>query len=159
MCDYISLSLASLCCSELLVILHAGMDRTLLIVAFCCVVYFTTLCTSSFAGGGLMLRSKTCPIAAGRRFFYSVVVFYCHGSTMGCFRRFRRLKAISSASTVGCFRCYINLFRRPKTIQCLMVRAPFENQFPVWMAMLVGCMSLLMVGDDRWLSAFLYSLA
>ncbi len=77
---------------------------------------------------------------------------------MGCFRRFRRLNAISSASTVGCFRCYINLLRRPKAIQCLMDRAPLENQFRVWMVMLVGCMSLFMVGDDRWLSAFLYLL-
>ena len=72
---------------------------------------------------------------------------------------FRRLKAISSASTVGRFRCYINLFRRLKALQCLLVRAPFENQFPVWMVMLVDCMSLFMVGVDRWLSAFLYSLA
>ncbi len=35
-----------------------------------------------------MLRSKTCPIAAGRRSFYSVVVFYFHGCTMRCFRRY-----------------------------------------------------------------------
>ena len=36
------------------------------------------------------MRGKTCPIAAGRRSFYSVVVFYYHGSTMGCFRRYIR---------------------------------------------------------------------
>ncbi len=95
-----------------------------------------------------MLRSKTCPIAAGRRSFYSVVVFYYHGNTMGCFRRLRWLKAISSASTVGCFRCYINLFRRLKAIQWLLVRAPFDNQFPVWMVMLVivcHCLWLVMI--------------
>ena len=60
------------------------------LLAFRCVVYFTTISTSSFAGGDSMLRSKTCPIAAGRRSFYSVVVFYYHGSTMGCFRRYIR---------------------------------------------------------------------
>ena len=60
------------------------------LLAFCCVVYFTTISTSSIAGSDLLLRSKACPIAAGRRFFYSVVVFYFHGSTMGCFRRYIR---------------------------------------------------------------------
>ena len=52
-------------------------------------MYFTTISTSSF-GGDLLLSSKTCPIAAGRRSFYSVVVFYYHGSTMGCFRSYIR---------------------------------------------------------------------
>ncbi len=60
------------------------------LLAFCCVLHFTTIPTSSFAGGDLMLRSKACPIAAGRRSFYSVVVFCNHCSTMGCFRRYIR---------------------------------------------------------------------
>ncbi len=57
---------------------------------FRCVVYFTTISTSGFAGGDLMLISQSCPNTAGRRSFYSVVVFYFHGSTMGCFRRYIR---------------------------------------------------------------------
>ena len=89
----------------------------------------------------------------------SVLLSWQHYGMLSALHSFRRLKAISSASTVGCFRCYINLFRRLKALQCLLVRAPFENQFPVWMVMLVDCMSLFMVGVDRWLSAFLYSLA
>ena len=67
-----------------------GLIEPFWLLAFCCVVYFTTISTSSIAGSDLLLRSKTCPIAAGRRFFYSVVVFYFHGSTMGCFRRYIR---------------------------------------------------------------------
>ena len=89
----------------------------------------------------------------------SVLLSWQHYGMLSALHSFRRLKAISSASTVGCFRCYINLFRRLNALQCLLVRAPFENQFPVWMVMLVDCMSLFMVGVDRWLSAFLYSLA
>jgi len=118
--------------------------------------------TSSIHGGDLSLRSKTCPIAAGRRFFYSVVVFYYHGSTMGCFRRYIRFvgaKLYLVPALWDAFDVTLICFRRSKAIQCLLVRAPFENQFPVWMVMLVGCMSLFMVGVDRWLSAFLYSLA
>ena len=88
----------------------------------------------------------------------SVLLSWQHYGMLSALHSFRRLKAISSASTVGCFRCYINLFRRLKALQCLLFRAPFENQFPVWMVMLVDCMSLFMVGVDRWFSAFLYSL-
>jgi hypothetical protein len=132
------------------------------LLAFCCVVYFTTISTSSIAGSDLLLRSKACPIAAGRRSFYSVVVFYFHGSTMGCFRRYIRFvgpKLYLVPALWDAFDVTLICFRRPKAIQCFLVRAPFENQFPVWMVMLVGCMSLFMVGVDRWFSAFLYSLA
>jgi hypothetical protein len=39
------------------------------------------------------------------------------------------------------------LFRLPKAIFSAFVSAPYENQFLVWMVMLVDCMSLLTAGD------------
>jgi hypothetical protein len=38
------------------------------------------------------------------------------------------------------------LFRLPKSISSAFVSAPYENQFLVWMVMLVDCMSLFMAG-------------
>ncbi len=82
-------------------------------------------------------------------------------STIECFRRYNCFvgSTLYLGPALGCFRCYIYLFRRLKTIHCLLFRVLFEFQFPVWIIMLMDCMAMFMVGVDRWLSAFLYSLA
>jgi len=79
-----------------------------------------------------MLRSKTCPIAAGRRSFYSVVVFYFHGCTMGCFRRYIR-------------------FVGAKLYLVHLVSGPFRRSVSSVGGDVGGLYDLILVGVDRWL--------
>ncbi len=89
----------------------------------------------------------------------SVLLSWQHYGMLSALHSFRRLKAISSAGTVRCFRCYINLFSSAQNYPVFFGSGPVRKSVSGFDGDAGECMSLFVVGVYRWFSAFSYSLA